>query len=49
MKESRIKDKTKLCQLRPVPKPPWENVATDFVLGILWTHQQKYSEIFTRG
>ncbi|KEH22650.1 Gag-Pol polyprotein/retrotransposon, putative [Medicago truncatula] len=44
-----FKDKTKLCLLRPVPKPPWENVGSYFVLGILWTLQQKYSEILTRG
>jgi hypothetical protein len=44
-----FKDKTKLCLLRPVPKPPLENVGTYFVLGILWTLQQKYSEILTRG
>ena len=30
-----FKDKTKLCLLRPVPKPPWENVGTNFVLGLL--------------
>jgi len=34
-----FKDKTKLFLLRLVPKPPWENVGTDFVLGILWTRQ----------
>jgi len=33
-------DKTKLCLLRPVPKPPWEKFGSDFVLGILWTQQQ---------
>ena len=38
-----FKDKTKLCLLRPVPKPPWENVHNNFVLGILWTPQGKYS------
>jgi hypothetical protein len=42
-------EKIKLCLLRPVPKPPWENVRTDFVLGILWTLQQKYSVVLTRG
>ncbi|RHN65710.1 putative transcription factor interactor and regulator CCHC(Zn) family [Medicago truncatula] len=25
-----FKDKTKLCLLCPIPKPPWENVGTDF-------------------
>jgi hypothetical protein len=40
-----FKDKEKLCLLRPIPKPPWENVGTDFVLGILWIQQQKYSEM----
>jgi len=27
-----FKDNTKLCLFRPVPKPPWENVATDLSL-----------------
>jgi len=30
-----FKDKTKLCLLCPVPKPPWENVGTNFILGTL--------------
>jgi len=40
-----FKDKTKLCLIRPVPKPPWENVGTDFVLGVLWTPKQKDFEM----
>jgi hypothetical protein len=40
-----FKDKTKLCLLRPVPKPPWEKFGSDFVLGILWTWQHKYSKM----
>jgi len=44
-----FKDKTKLCLLCLVPKPPWENDGTDFVLGILWTRQQKYSEMVVEG
>jgi len=38
-----IKDNTKLCLLRPVPKPSLENVGPNDVLGLLWTQQQKDS------
>jgi len=43
-----FKEKTKLYMSRPVPKPPWEDVTIDFSLGILWTMQQKYSEMIVK-
>jgi len=36
-----MKDTTKLCMSRSIPKPHWEVVSMDFSLGLLWTRQQK--------
>ena len=43
-----FKDKTKSCLLRLVPKSPFENVGTDFVLRILWTQQQNDSKVIVK-